>query len=439
MIASRAPGDRQRRCGRSRRRWARCSCARRSRPTSRSAATARPRSSTQTGRMITQAEHIPVHLGAMPEAVAAVRERDPEPGEPWILNDPYAGGTHLPDLTIVTRTALGYAVTRAHHADVGGVEPGSLPADSHDARGGGRRDPSDAPRRASRSSGWSRQMRNPDERRGDLRAQLAAHTPRRAAGRGALRAPGARPRRRRRWTSSSPTRSASSAGRSASCPTAATRRADALETPDGLLEIRAAVTIAGDAIEIDFTGTARPAPREPQLPALGHPFRLLLRRALPDRARSPRIGRRVRSGHGACARTAASSTLGPRQPSPRATPRRRAGSWTWSSRRSAQAVPVPAQGQGTMNNVVLGNDRFTYYETIAGGQGACPDARRALRGPRGDVEHAKYARRSARARRTRSAWSATRCAADRAAPAASVAATGSSGSSGCSSRAACRS
>ena len=82
------------------------------------------------GRMVTQAEHIPVHLGAMPEAVAAVRVHDPAPGEPWIVNDPYAGGTHLPDLTIVTKTALGYAVTRAHHADVGGSEPGSLPAGS---------------------------------------------------------------------------------------------------------------------------------------------------------------------------------------------------------------------------------------------------------------------------------------------------------------------
>ena len=82
------------------------------------------------GRMVTQAEHIPVHLGAMPEAVAAVRAHEPALGEPWILNDPYAGGTHLPDLTIVTRTELGFAVSRAHHADVGGSEPGSLPATS---------------------------------------------------------------------------------------------------------------------------------------------------------------------------------------------------------------------------------------------------------------------------------------------------------------------
>src|SRR6188474_1607556 len=82
------------------------------------------------GRMIAQAEHIPVHLGAMPDAVAAVMRHDPAPEDFFILNDPYTGGTHLPDITLVSRTALGFAATRAHHADVGGSEPGSLPADS---------------------------------------------------------------------------------------------------------------------------------------------------------------------------------------------------------------------------------------------------------------------------------------------------------------------
>src|SRR6266850_8208004 len=62
------------------------------------------------GRMIAQAEHIPVHLGAMPDAVAAVVANEPEPGEVWILNDPFAGGTHLPDVTMVSRTELGFAV-----------------------------------------------------------------------------------------------------------------------------------------------------------------------------------------------------------------------------------------------------------------------------------------------------------------------------------------
>ncbi|MDQ3236774.1 MAG: hydantoinase B/oxoprolinase family protein, partial [Actinomycetota bacterium] len=71
------------------------------------------------GRMVAQAEHIPVHLGAMPEAVAAVMRRNPRPGDVFALNDPYSGGTHLPDITLVSTVApegeiLGYAVTRAH-------------------------------------------------------------------------------------------------------------------------------------------------------------------------------------------------------------------------------------------------------------------------------------------------------------------------------------
>src|SRR3712207_2056846 len=82
------------------------------------------------GRMIAQAEHIPVHLGAMPDAVAAVAQHEPAEGEVWAINDPYTGGTHLPDITLVSRTEVGFAVTRAHHADVGGREPGSMPADS---------------------------------------------------------------------------------------------------------------------------------------------------------------------------------------------------------------------------------------------------------------------------------------------------------------------
>jgi N-methylhydantoinase B len=89
-----------------------------------------------TGRMVRQAEHIPVHLGAMPEAVAAVREREPQAGDVFALNDPFSGGTHLPDITLVSPLApggeevVGFAVTRAHHSDVGGMSPGSMPANS---------------------------------------------------------------------------------------------------------------------------------------------------------------------------------------------------------------------------------------------------------------------------------------------------------------------
>jgi len=122
------------------------------------------------GRMIAQAEHIPVHLGAMPDAVAAVAACSPGPDEVYILNDPFSGGTHLPDVTLVSRTALGFAVTRAHHADVGGTEPGSMPADSRRLEDEGVVIPP-TPLDGPTLERLVAQMRNPDERRGDLRAQ----------------------------------------------------------------------------------------------------------------------------------------------------------------------------------------------------------------------------------------------------------------------------
>src|SRR5947199_2763938 len=126
------------------------------------------------GRMIAQAEHIPVHLGAMPDAVAAVMPLGLEPGQSAILNDPYTGGTHLPDVTLVSRTSLGYAVSRAHHADVGGIEPASLPAFSRELYQEGLIIPptllTDEVVQL-----FVANARNPDERRGDLRAQIAAH------------------------------------------------------------------------------------------------------------------------------------------------------------------------------------------------------------------------------------------------------------------------
>ena len=87
------------------------------------------------GRMVAQAEHIPVHLGAMHDAVKAVRERAPAPGDVFVLNDPFSGGTHLPDVTLVSPVDIngeivGYAVSHAHHSDVGGMTPGSMPSGS---------------------------------------------------------------------------------------------------------------------------------------------------------------------------------------------------------------------------------------------------------------------------------------------------------------------
>src|ERR1700761_4023311 len=88
------------------------------------------------GELVMQAEHIPVHLGSMPDAVAAVLGEQHEPEVEWILNDPFRGGPHLPDITLVSPVFVGgelfgFAAARAHHADVGGPTPGSMPAFSH--------------------------------------------------------------------------------------------------------------------------------------------------------------------------------------------------------------------------------------------------------------------------------------------------------------------
>src|SRR3954471_2065796 len=136
------------------------------------------------GRMIAQAAHIPVHLGAMPESVRAVMAKRPRVGDVFILNDPYAGGSHLPDLTLVEAIGLdgeivGYAAVRAHHADVGGMSPGSMPQGARELVQEGLILP---PVRLVRAGMLDEEMlslilanvRTPEERRGDLRAQLAA-------------------------------------------------------------------------------------------------------------------------------------------------------------------------------------------------------------------------------------------------------------------------
>ena len=131
------------------------------------------------GRMVAQAEHIPVHLGAMPESVAAVIARGPQPGETWILNDPFAGGSHLPDITMVTPLALegriaAFACTRAHHSDVGGTAPGSMPATSTSIWQEGVIVP---PVRLTDEvlAVLLANVRTPELRRGDLAAQSAAN------------------------------------------------------------------------------------------------------------------------------------------------------------------------------------------------------------------------------------------------------------------------
>jgi N-methylhydantoinase B len=323
------------------------------------------------GRMIIQAEHIPVHLGAMPDAVRAVMELGPREGQVFVLNDPFAGGTHLPDITLVSRTRLGFAVSRAHHADVGGIEPGSMPSGSRRLDEEGIVIPPtllDEP-----ALEWIlAAVRDPEERRGDLRAQLAAHTlaERRIAELCERRGP-ARVAEAMDELYAYSERIVRAGIRR--LPDGRYDATDYLEAVDHDLELHAAVTIVGDRIAIDFDGSAPQHDgnlncplsvtksacyyvvrclTEPDVPASGGAF------AAVD----------VRAPEGCLVNARAPAAVA-------------AGNVETSSRivdvvfaAFGDALPVPAQGQGTMNNVTFGNERFAYYETIGGGQGACPDA-----------------------------------------------------------------
>ena len=323
------------------------------------------------GRMVAQAEHIPVHLGAMPDAVAAVRACDPGRDDVYVLNDPFAGGTHLPDITLVSRTDAGFAVTRAHHADVGGREPGSLPADSRTLAEEGVVIPPTRLDEAVLDELVTR-MRNPDERRGDLRAQLAAH------------------RLADQRVSELCTRRGLDAVRAAMDEllayserriragiTALTdgrfEAEDVVEAPEGDLRVHVTVTIRGDEVELDFAGTAPQHGGNLNCPlAVTRSASYFVVRCLAD-PDVPASGGAFTAVH---VRAPEGSLVHARPPAAVA-----AGNVETSCRivdvlfrAFGQAVPVPAQGQGTMNNVTLGNDRFAYYETTGGGQGGCPDA-----------------------------------------------------------------
>src|SRR5262249_28558341 len=131
------------------------------------------------GELVMQAEHIPVHLGSMPDAVAVVVPEEHRDGDLWILNDPYRGGTHLPDITLISpvfagNQVLGFSASRAAHADIGGPTPGGMPALSETLDEEGVVIP---PTRADDEvlRGLAEQMRNPEQRLADLRAQRAAN------------------------------------------------------------------------------------------------------------------------------------------------------------------------------------------------------------------------------------------------------------------------
>lgn len=325
------------------------------------------------GQMVMQAEHIPVHLGAMPDAVAAILA---EPGArtataDWIVNDPYRGGTHLPDITVVTpvhheRVLVGFAASRAHHADVGGRVPGSMPADSTTLAEEGVVIPPRVLDDATLEE-LVAQMRQPAQRRADLRAQRAANRAgaRRLGELAARLGPG-----QLRAATDAVLDYAERRTRAclAELPDGTRLAVDVLEAREGDLELRLAATVDGDRLVLDFTGTA------PQHggnlncpPSVTRSAAYFAVRVLTDPDVPPNAG-----AHRPIEVIAPEGCLLHATP-----PHAVVGGNVETSSRVADLVMAAfgrALGQGTMNNLTLGSDDFTYYETLGGGQGACPDA-----------------------------------------------------------------
>jgi N-methylhydantoinase B len=323
------------------------------------------------GEMVMQAEHIPVHLGAMPAAVAAVLDFDHSDGRPWILNDPFAGGTHLPDITVVTPVLdggelLGFAASRAHHADVGGPTPGSMPADSTRLEDEGvvisPRVLDDAAIDELASA-----MRQPAQRRADLRAQLAAN---RAGARRLAELAGRAGLETLRAATAEVLDYAERRTRAclADLPAGTRRARDVLEARTQDLTLRLAATVEGERLVLDFAGTDPQHDGNLNCPlAVTRSACYFAVRVLTDPDIPPCAGAyrpiEVRAPEGSLLHARPGAAVA-------------AGNVETSSRVADLVLAAfgRALGQGTMNNLTLGNDDFTYYETLGGGQGACPDA-----------------------------------------------------------------
>ncbi len=337
------------------------------------------------GRMVAQAEHIPVHLGAMPEAVAAVRERDPQPGDVFAINDPFSGGTHLPDITLVSPLApggeiLGFAVTRAHHSDVGGMSPGSMPANSRSIFEEGLIIP---PVRLMRAGDYVTDVlelilanvRTPEIRRGDLRAQIAAN---RLA---EVRLGELIERRGREAVDAvfeeviayTERRARDTLSRLPDGTATARSEIEGDGVTDDDIPIQVTVTLSGDTMTVDFEGTSDAVAGNVNCPiavtrsACYFALRVLLPKDVPANAGAyAPLEIKVADGSLGCARRPSAVVAGNVETSQRLAD-------TVLLALSELVEGLPAQGQGTMNNLVIGGEGWTYYETIGGGQGAGPD------------------------------------------------------------------
>lgn len=353
---------------------------------------------TGNGRLLAQALHIPVHLGAMPASVRAALERCSPfaPGDVVMLNDPFLGGTHLPDVTLVSPVFVGesaqfFVASRAHHADMGGMSPGSMPLSTEIYQEGLIIPPLKLVEAGRRNEAvWAlilSNVRTPEERNGDLAAQLAAH---------AIGARRALEIVQRYGLPAVQAHAAALIDYAAKFARSVIRDipdgdyafADVLEAAgdavtagdQGLIPLRVTVQVRGDSLTADFTGTAPAvagnlnAVRAIAESALAYVVRCVAGAGLPMNAGAfAPLAVRLEPG----------SLLDARRPSAVA-----AGNVETSQRivdvlfgALAQALPgrIPAASQGTMNNLTFGGldprtgQVFAYYETMGGGAGAGPE------------------------------------------------------------------
>jgi len=332
------------------------------------------------GALIANAPHMPVHLGSMSESVRSVlRNHDVAPGDAYLLNTPYNGGTHLPDMTVVSpvfdaagRELRFVVASRAHHADVGGTTPGSMPPSSVsiDEEGvlfDGFRVVSDgrlaeATLRAALARG-PYPARNPDQNVADLKAQLAANA------RGALEIG----RLVQRFGADTVARYMRHVqDNAAECVRSAIERLNdgrfTVELDGGeRIVVRVHVDRATRSAVVDFAGTSAVsrsnfnAPSAIVTAAVLYVFRTLVAENIPlnegcltpltiripkNSLLTPTYPAAVVAGNVETSQCITDALLG--------------------------ALDACASAQGTMNNFTFGNDRYQYYETLCGGAGAGP-------------------------------------------------------------------
>jgi 5-oxoprolinase (ATP-hydrolysing) len=333
----------------------------------------------QSGGLVANAPHMPVHLGSMGASVRAVIDQNPDmaPGDVFVLNAPYNGGTHLPDVTVVApvfdaadTTRLFYVAARGHQADIGGTTPGSMPAHSRTVEEEGvlidnfklmdRGQFREAEMRALLSTGpWP--ARNPDQNIADLRAEIAACEK------------GAQELRKMVETFGLDVVKAymghvqDNAEESVRRVIGKLKDAEFVQPMDDGSEIHVRVTVnATDrSAQIDFTGTSAQlksnlnAPSAVARAAVLYVFRCMVDDDIPLNEGCLKPLEIVIPEGSMLAPTFPAAVVGGNVETSQAVTDALFG-----------AFGVMASAQGTMNNLTFGNERHQYYETICGGSGA---------------------------------------------------------------------